>query len=97
MILFDKLFATVNSATLKKNQNSVLMRPTINSRGSFVNRSILGGTKQLESTLTKKVAIKNSSKRFSKPKYILPGHMTYQNVASLYDADKVSLSAKETQ
>ena len=73
------------------------MRPTMNSRGSFVNRSILGGTKLLENTLTKKVAIKNASNRFGKPKFTLAGHMTYQNVASLYDVNKVSTSAKKTQ
>ena len=38
----------------KQNQNTVLMRPTLNSRGAFVNRSVCGSPQLLENTLQHK-------------------------------------------
>jgi len=39
---------------VKRKGNSVLMRPTLNSRGGFVKRSVCGSPAHLEATLERK-------------------------------------------
>lgn len=43
------VFETLDSVK-RLNNNSALMRPTLNSQGAFVNRSICGSPKALETT-----------------------------------------------
>lgn len=47
------VFETLDTLKRQSN-NSVLMRPTLNSRGRFVNRSVCGSPKSLETTLQSK-------------------------------------------
>ena len=48
-----------DNTSAEKKHHSVMMRPTLNSRGNFVKRSIIGASKQLEHTLSKKDTFKN--------------------------------------
>ena len=48
------------------NTNSVMMRPTLNSRGAFVKRSVCGSPKTLEATLSRKDTFKNDYEKLKK-------------------------------